>query len=1017
MPQIQVNSASIIDFGYDVDINIYTRTMRLSIATLTNFDGAGGDNILGVAFHVEDSLGIVLAAVDWDNPQIEAGDTFYDLDLSSSPVNFLFQSYKFIGYIKDEDGTIYETVPVIKNICQPANINESGYVPGDFEIIPDCINNTLTVKEFTPLVYNKCTPYSTTKSGTLSYPTGTIAAVAFASTPFSNNHVYTGEYRIVNTTTAKYDLGDDIYVSVTYITDRPFDVTCSNFIGDITCCLTDVYNTYLKNCDNATGQAALQKYNGVLPSILNGLVKQVNGQDASLEVAEIKKQLNCDCGKTSLRQNEGVPTNPSIYSIVLNGVGGTTIPAPSITGNTKTYSIASQSYVVSKADIGDLAYTITTSVVGYVTTYKIKFNYAVMADYLLDAIAASPTLINQLNALVTAGNSIAGLDGKCVIDLTESDYAVSQAVTGSTLITNIVINGTIYAAPGSLFADNATAVASWLNSLTKGTFTAIVNSGTLTIISVSNTNTISTISFTTPDITKQFASTNATLVQVLQALVDYLCTLTSLQVALSGQLTLCTFDYNGEIVNTIYGAGSPQQWFNAGVASAICNITARIDTLTGITCAKLQEIFIDRATALFGADDRIFGTLGGNCAGITDYQMAKMIIAAVGKYSDVKTLWCAIDCTAAGTCPDVTNISLGMSGSNVGVYGITWATTPNAAQTVTLRYRTAGTLPWYVLTTSMVILPNGNLSGTSPYLIQSIIAGTTIDVWIANNCGGSGFVKQITVPTGSVYQGDYLLNNILYDICGGTPVTLYSSQPFASGVTMYTDIGMTTPVTGYIYITIPGSNIFGINTSTGVVGTDTGSSCANGTEGSYKLGNSTSTICDAVAATRYTDGIFAVGKTLYTDAALTTPQTGYSYVVYNNIIYNVTSGTGVIGVSTGLNCSAASATGNAAIDASASADEIGAIRFNSMSAAASGGYYILNGTTKAVTIQNAALNGTLEVDIFSHTGSDTRIEVVDSNSNFQCSTITGNGTKTFLLFDVTEGGSFSIHIKVGGNCP
>lgn len=905
MPQIPVSSSNIDTFSFEVDIDVYNRSMKFDSAS-TVYVGAGAYNVLGICFSLVDSVGVEMMGVNWGNPQILPSSSVlsYTLDLSSSAVNFLFQGYTIIGYIKDQDGKIYQTVPVIKNVCQPPALTEDGYVYGDFEIIPDCINNTTTIKEFTVMVYNNLTPISVTKSGTLYYPTGTISPVSFTGTPFSNDDVYSGEYKINCTTVSKYDLGDSIYVLVTYLTNEPFPVTCSNFIGDITCCLTEVYNTYLKNCENSIGQAALQKYNSVLPSILNGLVKQINGQDASSEVALIKKQLNCNCGSTSLRQNQATPTNSSQYSIILNGQGGTTIPSPTISGNTKTYNVASKTFRVGKADTGDLAFTITIDTsVSNVVTYNILFNYDKQAEYNLDAIAASPTLINQLNSLVSGGGgSIVGLDGKCVIDLTKSNYSVSQSADGTTQITNIVINGSTYNSP-SVYANDGTAVANWLNSLTLGTFTAVFSGGTLTIQSVANTNTISTITFTSPNTTKQFSSTNATQLQVFQAIINWMCAQTDLQSALANNINLCTFDYNGEIVTTQIASGSSQSIYNTAVASAICNITARMNSVTATTCASLKALFVDRPSVSFGATDRIYGTLGGNCTGMTDQQLANVIFMAVNKYSDVKAAFCGINCTAPGTCPDITNTNLAMSGSSIGVYGVTWAISQSASQTVTVKYRVTGTLTYYVATSNLLVLPNGNLSGTSPFLIGGLTVGTTYDIYIQNNCGGAGFTKQVTTPTGSVYSGSYLLDTVLYTICGGSTVTLYSSQPFTTGTTMYTDIGLTIPVTGYGYVTIVGSNIFTINVSTGVVESDTGSACATGTAGSYLLDNSTGTICSSSVVTLYTNGAFAIGKVIYTDSALSNPQTGFSYVVNSGTIYTVNSGTGAVTGTTGLNCS------------------------------------------------------------------------------------------------------------------
>ncbi|MGK3946119.1 hypothetical protein ABK046_48190, partial [Streptomyces caeruleatus] len=82
-----------------------------------------------------------------------------------------------------------------------------------------------------------------TKTGILSYPTGTISAINFTNTPFTNNVIYTGEYRINCSTTATYSLGDDIYIAVVYRTNNVFDVTCANRINDILCCIEKLQAT------------------------------------------------------------------------------------------------------------------------------------------------------------------------------------------------------------------------------------------------------------------------------------------------------------------------------------------------------------------------------------------------------------------------------------------------------------------------------------------------------------------------------------------------------------------------------------------------------------------------------------------------------------------------------------------------------------------------------------------------------------------------------------------------------
>jgi hypothetical protein len=67
--------------------------------------------------------------------------------------------------------------------------------------------------------------------------------------------------------------------------------------------------------------------------------------------------------------------------------------------------------------------------------------------------------------------------------------------------------------------------------------------------------------------------------------------------------------------------------------------------------------------------------------------------------------------------------------------------------------------------------------------------------------------------------------------------------------------------------------------------------------------NDSGTICaSGVTITAYMNGSFGIGKIIYTDAALTIPLTGYTFIVYNNDIYTIDTLTGIIGANTGVSC-------------------------------------------------------------------------------------------------------------------
>ncbi len=726
--------------------------------------------------------------------------------------------------------------------------------------------------------------------------------------------------------------------------------------------------------------------------------------------------MNCDCGATSIRQNEMTPVNPSVYSIVINGVGGTTVPSPTVNAGTKIFQIASNLYQIVKGDLTDMAFSISVDTsVQYVVKYIITFDYNVMAGYILTAFENDTTYIARLQALLITALDLSGVDGDCVIDTTTSNYTLAlTGISAADLVDYITINGVQHLAPANLHCTNPTAIVAWLNTLALGTFTATYSVGVLTVSTLNNTNTLSSIVFLIGGITGTkrailFQSTSPTLTQFLNAIFTWMCSLTDHQVQLANTITLCQIDYSGTVTNQTFTAGSRQDVFNVGLAASICNIIGRITTLTGVTCAKIQALFVDRPNSIFGESDRIYGSLGGNCAGLTDEQISKVVLLAVSKYQSVKDIFCAIDCSVPGTCPEISDFGLAMDGTNIGIYGVTWATTPTAVQTVTVKYKLTSALVWTTATNALLILPNGNISGTTPYDILNPIAGATYDVLLVNNCGGDGFQKPITTPSGTIYSGNYHLENSLYLLCGSALHTLYSSQPFASGVTMYTNAGLTTPITGYSFITIAGQNEFTLNPSTGVVGVDLETACSNGTAGSYILGNATGTICSGTPVTLYTNGAFVVGGTLYRDSALTLPQTGYAYVVQGstNTIYNLNSVTGAIGASTGLTCNFAA--GQIVVSGTVSSGNITNVTFNGNQIIAA--YPATPGTTQSV---NSIANTTANLLVYA-TGTFGSITVIDSLNNTYCQNSVGAGTYTFAGFIINPSGTNDFRITMNSS--
>jgi hypothetical protein len=118
---------------------------------------------------------------------------------------------------------------------------------------------------------------------------------------------------------------------------------------------------------------------------------------------------------------------------------------------------------------------------------------------------------------------------------------------------------------------------------------------------------------------------------------------------------------------------------------------------------------------------------------------------------------------------------------------------------------------------------------------------------------------------------------------------------------MFRDSGLTDPVTGSSYV-VSGANahIYNVNSLTGAVTSDTGLTCSVYPSKNV-LSNSSLILCNASFTIYYTPAPFAVGVTLFTDNALTTPVTGFSYVLHSltGVVYTLNPVSGIIGAVAG----------------------------------------------------------------------------------------------------------------------
>jgi hypothetical protein len=126
--------------------------------------------------------------------------------------------------------------------------------------------------------------------------------------------------------------------------------------------------------------------------------------------------------------------------------------------------------------------------------------------------------------------------------------------------------------------------------------------------------------------------------------------------------------------------------------------------------------------------------------------------------------------------------------------------------------------------------PTDTLTSTPTATPTSTITGTSTPTNTPTNTPTETPTNTPTAtPTNTppVISDNYNLSLTEGEVCiSPVGLLLYSNAVFGPGVTLYTDPGLTTPVTGYNFITLgTGGSIFNIDSSTGLVGSATGNSC------------------------------------------------------------------------------------------------------------------------------------------------------------------------------------------------
>lgn len=272
---------------------------------------------------------------------------------------------------------------------------------------------------------------------------------------------------------------------------------------------------------------------------------------------------------------------------------------------------------------------------------------------------------------------------------------------------------------------------------------------------------------------------------------------------------------------------------------------------------------------------------------------------------------------AALTTP-ITGYNIFISDNNIlhlnsatGVIGSFITTCPNTIRSTWVRLNNNSATICSVPYTQVYTTGMGG-TGTTYYTDAAMTVPVTGFTFVDKNTGifdidpvtglVGGFVGDCP---GEPTINDYVLGNIP-SICDSPDTTYYMSAPFAIGVTLWVNSSLTTQLSNKDKFALTSNgHIYDVNPGTGVVLSDSGATCTVGIPVNIILGNASGTVCGEPGVVRYVTTVFGTGETLYTDATLSTPVTGFDFVVRDNgDVYNLDSATGVIGAATGVVCGA-----------------------------------------------------------------------------------------------------------------
>lgn len=296
-------------------------------ATPSIFIGSGASNVLGVKVKIVNPYGVIIKdyTASYDIAPPISGS--YTRTIPTQAGKIQYGTYTVYVQLTDAGGTTYEVVKSV-NVCTYDEVTN----PCDIrlQLTADCKNGRLTVALSEPPVFKGFYAESRTQTIVVNYPTASGVTPLTTSNGMFAVQLFEGEYKVVTTVCATYNLTDNVYLKLGYTGTFYKKVRC---LLDYTCIwprIKQLWDKINEDCSqiDRDNNASIALQASLLVHTIN--LANDAGEDASDYIDQLEKLLGCTCtcDCNGLPILNGAPSSNILIqgcNVISNVVGLTTI--------------------------------------------------------------------------------------------------------------------------------------------------------------------------------------------------------------------------------------------------------------------------------------------------------------------------------------------------------------------------------------------------------------------------------------------------------------------------------------------------------------------------------------------------------------------------------------------------------------------------------------------------------------------------------------------------------------------